>query len=61
MRRAEAGGTRSQAMTHLHRCPGCGHEEECEEDCADPKEPWYCGAWPFQTERCLVLEEEEDP
>lgn len=41
---------------HLHRCPGCGHQEECD-GCEDPEAPWYCGAWPFQTERCLVLEE----
>jgi len=41
---------------HYHRCPGCGHLEACE-DCDDPEEPWYCGAWPFQSERCLELEE----
>lgn len=42
---------------HVHRCPGCGHEEECNGDCEDPEAPWYCGAWPFQAERCLELEE----
>ncbi len=43
---------------HTHICPGYGHEEECGEDCDDPKEPWYCGALPHKADRCLVLEEE---
>lgn len=42
---------------HSHSCPGCG---ECVENlcnCDKPEEGWYCGALPFQEDRCLELED----